>query len=260
MIVGIGMWTALMGCESPPPLPPPQPLDWRAEDGVRKSIAADSACARGEGEACWWLGLERRWGPVEDPTGAWAAWSRGCDHGESRSCKAAAVETLVGHGGARDPETVLARYRAACEAGDSSGCLGESRLKPLARQHLACTTAISTGEAVSEWACADSCDAFGVPAHCASAEDALLALCTRRDAEACTWMAGRQAGEQATNELLWTACDLDDPWACLKLADRVARGEGDNPSPKSLEWLFNQVCDIQLDYGCVQHHVAWVTQ
>lgn len=257
----IPSWTAmwLIGCQPPvPPEPAPEPLEWTARQGVAKRITADDACVRGDVEACWWLGLERRWGDPEDRSGAWAAWSRGCDHGHGPSCEAAAVAAMTGDGGRRDPELVLARYRAGCEAGHRSSCLGEARLKPMSKHAVACAAALA-GEEVSPWSCARSCDAFGESDHCARAATDLAPLCERRDAEACTWLAALPQSEDEKNAALWRACDLDDPWACLQLADRVARNQGSNTTPKSLEWLFNQVCDIQLDYGCVEHATPWET-
>lgn len=201
----------LLGCGEPaPPPPPPQPVDWRAAEGVARRIAADGACARGEVEACWWLGMERRWSDPPDPLGAWAAWSRACDADHPVACEAAAVE-------APTPALARAQYARGCTLGNRSACLGATRLDP---------------------GCA--------PEACAEA-------CERGAARACTHLGRSSTGPEA-DALLWKGCDLDDPWGCLILADRVAAG-ADNPSGKSLEWLYTQVCDIQLDYGCVGHRL-----
>ncbi len=114
-----------------------------------------------------------------------------------------------------DPADRVDRYAKGCALGHRSACLGERGL---------------------DWPCEG---------------EACVEACERGEARACTRV-GRQEQGDGGNAALWRACDLDDPWGCLMLADRVAAG-GANPSPKSLEWLYNQVCDIQLDYGCVGH-------
>lgn len=107
-------------------------------------------------------------------------------------------------------------------------------------------------------------------------------LCTRtREAAACTaaaegWRDACEAGHgpsclkraealqvsgaepQIVNELLWVACDETDPvepWACVRLADRVEAGHGRLPKTArgDVGWLRNQACDLQLDYACAPH-------
>lgn len=253
----IGLWlTVLFGCGEPPaPLPPPEPLEWTAVGEALKPVVADQACARGDGEACWWLGVHRRWSEPADLEGAWAAFSAGCDAGEVRSCEAAAVAHRLGEGTPTDLVRSRERYRKGCDAGSRSACLGAVRTGALIDDRDRCWG----GEyEPSTWPCARACAAHGDAPICETARELLDHDCQRRDAQACTWLGRFTADPDEANRLLWRGCDLDDPWGCQMLADRIARGEGSNPSPKSLEWLLNQVCDIQLDYGCVSHQVSWL--
>lgn len=120
-------------------------------------------------------------------------------------------------------------------------------------------------------AAARACEA-GDPAACwwsgvdrrwrASDPDAAIAAWTRGcatgDARCCAAIPTARApvaaaDADAANVALWARCDADDAWGCLGLADRLLRGEGANPSDKDLGWIRNQVCDLQLDYGCAPH-------
>ena len=247
------LWAVWVGCAQPGPMaPPPEPVVWLDSEGLAREIAADRACARGDAEACWWVGLQRRW-EHDDPDGAWAAWSRGCDLGDGRACEAVAMLHRRGQVGAVDLAAARARYRQGCDGGWDGACAGLATVDRLIADRDSCW---GQGEP-DAMTCGRACVESGGKEICARAAELLTETCDRRDAVSCTLL-GLMAGEgEEGNRWLWKACDLDDPWACLALADRVARG-GENPSPKSLEWLFNQVCDIQLDYGCAVHQVPWM--
>lgn len=150
----------LVGCGPVELAPPPVvvPPGWDALPEPERWVAADQACGRGAVDACWALGLQRRW-QEDDAAGARVAWSAGCDAGDPRCC----------------------------------GALPTTEVRPA------------------------------------------------------------DPDPDAVNAALWARCDADDAWGCLTLAHRLGRSLGANPSPKDLAWIRNQVCDLQLDYGCAPH-------
>ena len=77
--------------------------------------------------------------------------------------------------------------------------------------------------------------------------EGLAIACTRRG----VWGFTQEPADGG--EWLWRGCDQVDPWACLLLADRMDDGLPRPPRARGdAEWLRNQACDLQLDYGCAK--------
>lgn len=182
-----------------------------------------------------------------DPDAALAAWDLGCSAGDVSSCLAAG-DVFRTH---PDLTSAIERFGMACQASSSPGCEAQEAAK----------TRLAAGASCAEKgqrSCIEACDpAARGGAACDRALELQRESCAHGDAEACTW-AGRalslgwveNVDVAAAQDLLWRGCDLDDAWGCLQLVVNIESGLGQNPSPKEMPWLRNQVCDLQLDYGC----------
>ncbi len=157
---------------------------------------------------------------------------------------------------AGDLERAAALYDARCEArpGDVACTLAER-----VREQEGLATACAGG---TSSACQELCTRSRDAAPCTTAAAAWEAECAEGSGAACLRRAealdAAGADAQQVNELLWVACDDTDPvepWACLRLADRVERGVGALPKAArgDVAWLRNQACDLQLDYACAPH-------
>ena len=83
------------------------------------------ACLSGQGEACLQVGLLFRLGESgfpEDLAKAVAAYTRGCNVGESRSCNNLGDALAYGEGVARDLEKAVGTFDKACHLGEALGC------------------------------------------------------------------------------------------------------------------------------------------
>ena len=221
----------------------------RVEEAARPALEA-RVCALGNSDVCWSLGTRRMWDD-HDSDAALAAWDLGCSAGHAPSCLAVG-DLFRAH---QDLTGAIQRFELACQASSAAGC---------ASQEVAETrrTASASCAETGQLSCVEACDPMAKGgATCDRALELQREACAHGEAQACTW-AGRALSQGwveetdivAAQDLLWRGCDLDDAWGCLQLVTNIESGLGQNPSPKDLAWLRNQVCDLQLDYGC---SVSW---
>ena len=212
---------------------------------------ARDACALGDADSCWQAGWEAAYGRSKSDEGAVRIdFERGCRAGHALSCLAAA-DRLREDG---DFAGAVMLYGQACAGHHEVGCDLSAHTRRLSESVAACTA----GDIA---ACQWSCPRVSDDAICALALPATVDACDNRGGEACTLLgyiygAGRgvEADPDRANALLWLGCDLDDPRACLRLEDNLSRRRGAPPSgSRAIPWLRNQVCDLQMDYGCAPH-------
>jgi TPR repeat protein len=154
-------------------------------DDERSAGLLARACAAGDPGGCndWGVFLAAGWGAPKDAPGALEAFTRACTLGEVRGC-----HNESNHGSRQDR---TARLKKACDRGANESCF------ELARERW-----VSEDEAVAK---AD-----------------MEALCQRRHAPACAYMARRlsfdKAAAQQSRTLIDRACELDDVDACATRA------------------------------------------
>jgi hypothetical protein len=93
-------------------------------------ILRNLACTRGDGEACFRLGLIYQYGlgvAVDDPR-AVAFYTDACADGNGESCNSLGNMYLWGLGIAKDYSRAAAYTIKACDAGDSLGCSGAGNM------------------------------------------------------------------------------------------------------------------------------------
>ncbi len=205
-----------------------------------------SACELGDGEACADLAALR---PEAE---AAALQIKACEGGHPPSCLIAARRALA----AGDAATAKALYATRCEAlPDDIACTLAQHTEDRGALARAC------GQRDLE-ACHRLCAQAPSASVCAASAEALASACSAGDGAACRARAEalNSAGQDAdeVNRILWRACDDSepvDPWACLRLAERVERGLGSLPREArgDVSWLRDQACDLQLAYACAPH-------
>lgn len=217
---------------------------------LRAEAAGDlwwvAACEHGDGEACAQVAVLR---PEAE---AAQLQIKACERLHAPSCLPAAARALS----EGDAEAARALYAARCalDPVDISCVLAQ-------RVVAQGTLARSCGQRELE-ACHALCAQAPSASVCAASAEALADACDAGDGPACRARAEalNSAGQDAdeVNRILWRACDDSepvDPWACLRLADRVEQGQGRLPTEArgDVPWLRNQACDLQLAYACAPH-------
>ncbi len=209
------------------------------------------ACALGDADTCWQIGVKASYRMVSpDLELASEAWEEGCELGHALSCVARGDLYRAEN----DYQAAAVRYDAACGDPGDLGC----DLAADTRAVAADTEACAAGQIV---ACQRACPLVTDDAICAAVLDATLEACDHRDGEACTLLGhiyGKGRGVprdfDRANVMLWLGCDLDDAVACLRLEDNLSHRRGAAPpGSRPIPWLRIQVCDLQMDYGCAPH-------
>ncbi len=202
---------------------------------VQHRFEMEYACLTGQGEACMQVGMLFRLGEEGFPRDyalAVAAYRRGCDLAESRSCNNLGDALAYGEGTGRDLERAAAIFERSCRMGEVLGCanlgfrfergLGVARDAAKARSLYrdACNLGSSYACLHLELMAADGARAAPDPAR-------TLTRWTRacdhgRDGRACAFVGllyddgpdGLARDEAKSLAAMSRGCDLGEPRAC----------------------------------------------
>lgn len=190
----------------------------------KKSIEiGKKACSLGSGRGCAYLGMNlgRSWvKETHDPAGAFGAYKRGCQLGDSFSCKETAEAYIKGEGTSKNPQKGLDLLQKSCAGGDDTVCV---EYIEVLKEGRGVKKDLATAELYAILTCLTNTQA------CELASDIYLELGKNDDAVKYAKM----------------ACDESLAY-CGKLQEMYATGKGAKKDPAKAREILKKMCDDEI--------------
>ncbi len=219
------------------------------QDYTKAAKLFEHSCDAGEPRGCNNLGAMKSdaLGMQRDRAAAVKLYQRACDTGFPMGCTNLGTHQRYGYGTPRDIQAAIASYKRACDGDDALGC---SDLADLYVDGSIEPREPARAEALFAHACE-----LGTARGCLGLADGFVSGRFGRDADK-----AKARYEEAVK--LYTAdCDAMDGWACARLADLYAIGQGATRDEKKALELIDRACTAAGHMeGCVKlggaHHHA----